>query len=152
MSAYIASALLVKAYCLEETSPEAVALIRQAVPPLPFTDLHSLEIRNALRLKRHRGELTEGELTGALQNLQRDLDSGLLERPIYDLPAVFQKAESLSTDHTVATGARSLDVVHVAAALAVGASEFFSFDRRQRSLAERVGLKLLPIRIAVVDS
>jgi hypothetical protein len=67
--------------------------------------------------------------------------------PRYDLPLVFEKAAALSADYTVATGARSLEVAHVAAALAVGASEFVSFDRRQRNLAAKAGLRVLPARL-----
>jgi predicted nucleic acid-binding protein len=41
-------------------------------------------------------------------------------------------------------GTRSLDVLHVAAAKAVRAVEFVSFDTRQRGLAAPVGLRLAP--------
>jgi predicted nucleic acid-binding protein len=41
-------------------------------------------------------------------------------------------------------GTRSLDVLHVAAASLLGALQFVSFDRRQRSLAFKAGLKILP--------
>jgi len=141
---YFDSAVLVKAYCLETTSPQALSLIKGATPPLPFTPLHALEIRNALRLKRHRKELTESQLRGALRSLQDDIDSGFLAPQDQDLYEVFVQAESLSAEHTVSTGVRSLDVLHVAAALILMTGEFVSFDRRQRSLAAKAGLKVLP--------
>ncbi len=122
MKNYFDSAVLVKAYCLETTSPQALSLIKWATPPLPFTPLHALEIRNALRLKRHRKELTESQLRGALRSLQDDIDSGFLAPQDQDLYEVFVQAESLSAEHT----------------------EFVSFDRRQRSLAAKAGLKVLP--------
>jgi hypothetical protein len=141
---YFDSAVLVKAYCLETTSPQALSLIKRATPPLPFTPLHALEIRNALRLKRHRKELTEFQLRGALRGLQDDIDSGFLGAQDHDLHEVFAQAESLSAQHTASTGARSLDILHVAAALVLMSGEFVSFDRRQRSLAARAGLRVLP--------
>jgi hypothetical protein len=147
MNTYADSALLVKAYCPEATSAQAIALIRQATPPLPLTHLHELEIRNALRLKRHRGELTDAELAGALAHFQSDIDEGLLAKPGYDLAQVFREAEALSSKHAVTTGARSLDVLHVAAAVVIGVQEFASFDRRQRETAAQAGLKVLPARI-----
>ncbi|MFM8360829.1 MAG: type II toxin-antitoxin system VapC family toxin [Verrucomicrobiota bacterium] len=147
MNIYVDSALLVKAYCPEATSAEAIRLIQQEVPPLPLTHLHELEIRNALRLKRHRGELTDEELRGALADFQSDLDDGLLARPVYDLPEVYREAEKLSAHHAIRTGVRSLDVLHVAAALVIGAQRFASFDRRQRETASQAGLRVLPTRI-----
>ena len=110
MKNYFDSAALVKAYCLETTSRQALSLIRRATLPLPFTPLHALEIRNALRLKRDRKELTESQLRGALRSLQDDIDSGFLGAQDQDLHEVFVQAESLSAEHTVSTGVRSLDI------------------------------------------
>jgi predicted nucleic acid-binding protein len=44
----------------------------------------------------------------------------------------------------VARATRTADLLHVAAALELGASDFFSFDRQQRKMAEAAGLKLNP--------
>ncbi|MGA2261538.1 MAG: type II toxin-antitoxin system VapC family toxin [Acidobacteriota bacterium] len=144
MTTYFDSSVLVKAYCLETTSPQALTLIRRAEPPLLFTPLHAIEIKNALRLKRHRKELTQFQLRGALENLQHDIHSGFLHMPDLDVRAVFDHAEFLSAAHTAVIGARSLDILHVAAASLLGARQFVSFDRRQRSLAFKAGLKILP--------
>ena len=144
MTIYYDSAVLVKAYCLETTSAQALVLIKRAKPPLLFTPLHAIEIRNALRLKRHRKELTEFQLRGALGNLAEDINRGFLHMADLDPRAVFDQAELLSGTYTSTIGARSLDILHVAAALILGAKQFVSFDRRQRSLAIRTGLKVLP--------
>jgi predicted nucleic acid-binding protein len=37
-------------------------------------------------------------------------------------------------------GTRTLDTLHVASALELGASEFWTFDQRQQKLAKAVGL------------
>ena len=141
---YLDSSLLVKAYCLEPTSPQALGLLRRIEAPYPFTPLHALEIKNALRLKRYRKDLTLFQMRGALKNLQDDMGNGFLHIPDLDLRAVFDQAESLSAAHTAVAGARSLDILHVAAALLLGCRQFASFDLRQRRLAHAAGLKIVP--------
>jgi predicted nucleic acid-binding protein len=141
---YFDSAVLVKAYCLEATTPQALALLRGVAPPLMFTPLHALEIRNALRLKRHRKELTQSQLRGSLESLREDIVNGYLGAVDLDLMMVYAQAELLSSMHAVSTGARSLDVLHVAAALILESDQFVSFDRRQRALATRSNLRILP--------
>jgi len=142
--AYFDSAVLVKAYCLETTTPQALALIRLAAPPIAFTQLHSLEIRNALRLKRHRKELTASQLRGSLRALREDIAGGFLDAPELDLYAVYLRADMLSERHAVSTGARTLDILHVAAASILAVDRFVSFDRRQRSVAVRAGMEVMP--------
>ena len=50
------------------------------------------------------------------------------------------EAEALATHHTPAIGTRSLDVLHVSAALVMGATEFCTFDARQVKLAQLAGM------------
>lgn len=144
MSTYFDTGVLLKAYVPEPNSRLADALILEAAPPLPFTHLHEIEMRTALRLKRGRGEITAAELKTALRDLQADITAGRLEKPAYNLVAVFHKAEELSAKYAADTLARSLDILHVAAALTLGARVFVSFDERQRKIARRARLKVLP--------
>jgi hypothetical protein len=50
----------------------------------------------------------------------------------------------LSTEYAARYLTRTLDVLHVAAALLLEAKTLASFDDRQRRLAAGVGLQLLP--------
>ena len=63
-------------------------------------------------------------------------------------PLAFRLAARFSEGHSAAVGARSLDIsldiLHVAAAKALRAVEFVSFDGRQRTLAAAVGLRVAP--------
>jgi len=59
-------------------------------------------------------------------------------------PVAFRLATRFSERHSAAIGARSLDILHVAAARAVRAVEFVSFDSRQRTLAVAVRLRVAP--------
>jgi predicted nucleic acid-binding protein len=52
------------------------------------------------------------------------------------------EAERLSASHSEKLGTRSLDVLHVAAAVVLGAKEFHTFDTRQAKLAKAAGLKV----------
>ena len=44
---------------------------------------------------------------------------------------------------TVKLGCRTMDILHVACAVEISATGFFSFDKRQQSLAKAAGLKLI---------
>ena len=144
VSAYFDSGVLVKNYCRELTSPQAISLILAEPLPLPLTHLQEAEIRNALRLKLFRREITSSALKGALSLLEEDIREGRFERPIHDTGSVYRRAEVLSNRYTVATGARMLDILHVAAALEIGSVRFVSFDQRQRAVAKKAGLKVIP--------
>lgn len=59
---------------------------------------------------------------------------------------VYDEAVRLSRRHTASIGNRTLDILHVAAALVLGLPTFYTFDRRQAQLAKAEGLAT-PIRI-----
>ena len=54
------------------------------------------------------------------------------------------RARELSDRHTPTLATRSLDLLHVAAALLLDVKEFYSFDDRQRKAASAEGLKVKP--------
>lgn len=144
IGAYFDSGVLVKAYCREINSAEAITLILSEDVPLPLTLFQEIEIRNALRLKVFRREMTNASLQGGLSLLDDDIRAGRLERPLYDMAAIYRNTEKLSGRYAVTTGARTLDILHVAAALEIKAIRFVSFDERQRIVARKAGLKVLP--------
>jgi len=57
---YFDSGVLLKLYCPEARTPEALKLFEQASPQPPFTELHQLEMRSAVRQKLGRGECRIG--------------------------------------------------------------------------------------------
>lgn len=135
-----------KSYVFEGDSREAIAIIEAVGDPLIFSHIHEVEIPNAIRLKRFRGQITKAEEAAAIRVFRADIDAGRLMRPDYDLAEVFIQAERLSTRHSGDIGSRSLDVLHVAAALQCGCASLASFDERQRKIAALAGLKLLPTK------
>lgn len=144
MNAYIDTAFFVKAFVLEADSPQAIALLEKIGEPFAYSHLHELEIPNAIRLKRFRGEITKAQESTALRAFRADVDAGRFARIDYDLAAVFITAEQLSAKCTAALGSRSLDLWHVAAALEAGCDTFVSHDARQRKAATLSGLRILP--------
>jgi len=140
---YADSGLVTKWYLPEVDSPAALALRDRYSPPAILTRLHRLELSNAWRLKQFRGEL-EGEAVDlATQDLMADVRAGLWYCPAEPLDDVYTRAEQLATAHSARLGTRSMDILHVAAAEILGCSHFLTGDRRQASLVEAIGLRLV---------
>ena len=57
---------------------------------------------------------------------------------------MFEKAALLSDRHGPMVGTRTLDILHVAAALVLDAKRFLTFDQRQHTLAKKAGLEVAP--------
>ena len=63
---------------------------------------------------------------------------------IVPLPAAaYQLAEGIARKYTPHLGTRTLDVLHVAGALALKARAFYTFDNKQAKLAFTLGLRIL---------
>jgi predicted nucleic acid-binding protein len=145
MNAYIDTALFVKLYVLEANSIETIQILEEIGEPFAYSHLHDLEIQNAIRLKRFRGEITKAQESAAIRAFLSDVDAGRFERITCDLGDVFLRAEQLSAKYSGDTGSRSLDLWHVAAALETGCSTFASYDARQREVAALCGLDVIPV-------
>lgn len=127
------------------TTGRAIARIRKEKLPLPFTWLHQLELRNALRLRVFRREISAEQREASLNMVLADLAAGVLAPASPRLPETMIEAERLSAGHSEKIGTRSLDILHVATALVLGCSSVLTFDRRQAALARASGLKV-PLR------
>ncbi len=147
VTAYFDTGVLVKMYAEEANSDLAIDLIRDAALPLPFTHLHRIELFNAIRLKAFRKEITPGDQKRSLRLVATDIQAGRLQLPSYDLAQAFRRAEALTAKYTSTLGVRSLDVMHVAFALEAECTAFCSFDRRQRLLAQKTCLHVVPRHI-----
>ena len=138
-SAYVDSGVLIKLYVREPNSAAAAELVT-AFPSVKLYPFQELEVRNTLRAHAGRTIITVAQRAVAEHELQRDLILGRLRRAVPDWRQVFEVAARLAMDHTAATLARSLDILHVAIAIAEQADPFITADRRQRDVAEREGL------------
>jgi predicted nucleic acid-binding protein len=141
MKAYADTGFLCSLYAPDAHTGAVVARIERQTLPLPFTWLHQLEFRNALRLRVFRREITPAQRDASLNAMLADLAAGVLVHAATPLTDLATEAERLSALHSETLGTRSLDILHVAAALVLGLSEFLTFDCRQHSLALASGLK-----------
>ena len=100
-----------------------------------------MEVGNALQLCVFRHQMSAAEASADCSALDDDVDAGLVSLNPFPT-SVWEEARRISAAHTPSIGARSLDILQVAAALALGAPLFLTFDRVQRKLAAAVGLRV----------
>ena len=144
MKCYADTSFLLALYREQTASPAANAIMQRVAAPLPLTPLVFLELRNALNLAVFRGEIDTDTRKAAWVQLEQDIRDGVLAHVAPAAAAVYDKAAELSDRHGPSLGARTLDVLHVAAALVLGTSRLLSLDQRQRAWAGKVGLTVAP--------
>ena len=116
--------------------------------PLHFTNLLEFEFIQAVRLQvwLHAADRSKGyreaEADRMLADWESDVAAGRNRLVALDMNAVLRLSRTLSLQRTAKGGHRTLDILHVATAVHLGASEFLTFDDRQRKLAEYAGLKV----------
>lgn len=117
--------------------------------PLPVTWLLELELINALEQAVHTSRtsgqmrVTSEHAAAAHAFFREDVESAawlrhaeLPMRPFQD------RFVDLALRHTAKLGCRAYDLLHVASALVLGCTDFWTFDLKARRLAETVGLRL----------
>ena len=142
--AYADSSFLVSLHRADSFHDAAHAFMGKAGLSLAFTPLHRIEVRNALRNAVAGGDMKSAERGLAFRQIEEDLRDGLLIHTPVNWTDVFRRGDELSETHSAAHGQRTMDLLHVAAALECGATTFLSFDARQRKLAKAAGLKVKP--------
>lgn len=142
MSIYYDTGVLLKLYTVEPESAAVRAFVTQAAKAIPFLDLHQSECSSALHLKAFRGECSVQQANQALGDIAEDLRSGVLNRILPDWESLWAKTIELSQAYSSTTGCRTLDTLHLAAALQLGIRQFATSDQRQSSLASHVGLRV----------
>ncbi len=114
--------------------------------PLHATALLEFEFMQAVQLQvfLHSNDRTRGygrrEADQVLAWWHQDIAAGDIVLVPCDTDEIIRYALSLSRTHTADGGHRSLDLLHLATAVHLGAKEFLSFDQRQVKLARKLGL------------
>lgn len=150
MTAYPDTSFLCAFYLKQSNSPAAAAHAATMKEPLHVTALLVYEFRQSLRFQvwRRAANPREGialpDAQAALNQFETDLASGVAALAPCGFHDVFRRAEALSARHTISSGQRSFDLLHVATALHLGAREFLTFDLNQRRLAAAEKLKVKP--------
>ena len=145
MSLYYDSGVLVKLYVREQSSVAVARFLVSRREAVIVNSLHELEMRNALRLKRFRGEIEDEQLAASMAMIASDFATGRLIRRGMDWRPIHAEAERLSEAVSTGIGVRTIDLLHIAAALKQGASGLVSLDHRQRAAARAAGLELVEL-------
>jgi len=146
MSCFPDTSFLCALYRTQVDSAQADEYMLGISGSLGVSSLVLLEFRQSVRLqiRLHLNDRTKGftqtEGQQMLNDLQIDLNAGLFATIPVDWAAVHQRAEALSSAHTLGAGHRLADILHVATALHLGVTEFLTFDGNQKTLAEAEGL------------
>ncbi len=141
---YADTSFLFSLYGNDVHSPQARAMGDAFTVPLIFTPLHRHELHNAFRLAVFRKVLSPERCQSVLAELEADAKAGALAETPVAWAEVFAEAEAMSAAHTAALGTRATDILHVAAAVALGVKDFYTFDDRQAALARKAGMKVRP--------
>ena len=92
---------------------------------MPLTPLALLELRNAFNRAVQRQRITAAQRDALWQDVEADIASGFLVPTPVAAATLHDKARQLSDRYTPTLGTRSLDLLHVAAALILEAKKFF---------------------------
>ena len=142
---YADSSALVPLYVPESFSATARSVVSDA-GQVPFTALHQLEVPNAFELLVGRRLINRDECRAILRQLHDDVESQRLIPTALDVDRVFADAGELSRRYTARFLARSLDLLHVAAAHVALCKTFVSADDRQLAVAKASGLSIVDIK------
>jgi predicted nucleic acid-binding protein len=139
LSVYADSSFFVSLYVMDRHSQEVKRRISK-VPSLWLTPLHRTEWVHAIEQHVFRGQMPTSAARQVYEEFERDDRKGLWTN--VELPEqIFETATQLARAHVSRIGTRTLDTLHVALALELSATEFWTFDERQMKLAKAAGLK-----------
>jgi hypothetical protein len=119
----------------------AVAYLRRHPTSLALTPWQRCELNNAVRLSVWRGNCPAPVAMTALGKIEADLRAGNFTETPLVWPDVLKIANELGEKHTSALGVRTLDLLHVSAAISLKAKTFLTYDGRQLALARVSGLR-----------
>ncbi len=144
MNHYADTAFIASLFLLESNSTAARQAAGELVEPLPLLPLTLLELRNTFNLAIVRKRIAEADRDALWRQFEVQVRADFFVEVVLSSPELHEKARELSDRYTPTLATRSLDLLHVAAALLLGAKTFYSFDERQRKAAAKEGLKVRP--------
>lgn len=132
---------MVSLYAPDANSVAADEVMRSSVGNRFVTTFGELEVVNALALRVFRKQISAAQAAASMEAFENDLRGGVFR--LRTLPdTAFEKARELSRQTTAKLGTRTVDLLHVAAAVVMEVDCLYSFDEQQRRLARAVRLKL----------
>jgi len=127
---YVDTSALLKRVFTEAESPQVLAILRErsaAGDLIAASELAWVEVARAIS----RADV------GGVDELLRTACTGIARQPL--TTAVMQRARTIGPANL-----RSLDAIHLSAAISLGAVEMLTYDRRLAEAAESLGVKAIP--------
>jgi predicted nucleic acid-binding protein len=134
-------ALYVEGDVFAPKAREVAGRFSRAIPLIVLTEI---ELMTAIHRGLGSGILSSGQHAAVVRQIGDDIADGFLVRKLLPNRELLEESLRLSRKHAPGLAVRSLDIMHVAAAMIFRTNFFASFDRRQRDLAAAAGLRLLP--------
>jgi len=138
---YLDTSALLKLHIREAGSETVQEKITSQDHPLPIWEIQEMELVNALRLKTYWKDITIEQAEHQIELFQDRRKRRLYYFPEIDRIALMKRFHQLSKE-TTRLGCRTMDILHIACALEIGATQFITFDQRQKALAKESGLNL----------
>lgn len=140
MSTYADTSVFVSLYLPDRHSVEVQRLLTSSTT-LWLTPLHRAEWEHVIGQHLWRRAISAAEARKVRRDFERDRRAGLwIETGLPEL--AFETCISLAERFGPKLGVRTLDSLHVAMALELKADRFWTFDERQRRLAQMAGFDL----------
>jgi predicted nucleic acid-binding protein len=140
---YVDPSALRSSYLHDDRSRRFCAWRGKTSGPLVVTRHGRAELVNSVMLGVFRNVLDSATARQALADLDADLADGSLALVDILWRRALDLAAELSSTHTAKLGVRTLDVLHVASAVALEKRVFVTYDDRQAALARAVKLRVL---------
>lgn len=134
------TSFLFSLYGNDGNTARAIKWVKDEKKILTVTSFNEYELGNALRFAEFRKAIASGEAAVFWAQYELDRDNGRIVVEVCNLALVLDEARRLSVTHTLTGGHRGFDILHVAAALQLGAEVLLTFDANQRTLARAEGL------------
>jgi len=140
LTIYPDTSFLVSLYLDDRHSAEAQRWLKSELNIL-LTRLHVAEFTHAIEQHAFRGELSVSESRALHELLLEDIANSVwIEASIPE--SAYDRCIDLARHYASQFGSRTLDSLHVASALELNTTEFWTFDDRQKKLARAAGLKV----------
>jgi len=139
LTVYADSSFLISSYVQDSHVTEFLRRISRH-PKVWTTPFHKAEVAHGIYLHVFYKKIAQDAASRAWNEFLQDCAAGVWTS--VSLPEkTWDTSIALARKHGPSLGVRTLDSLHVACALELGAERFWTFDERQAKLAKAVGLK-----------
>lgn len=141
---YLDSSVVFSVHGKDANTLVAVRLLESASAPFLLCPLCEVEFVNAIALRLFRKEIHAAQAHASVGKFEGHVRNGVYR--LFPFPeSAFGRARELALSLTPTIGVRSADLLHVAAAIELGANTLYTFDQRQHRAARAAGLKVNPL-------